>query len=90
MDDLTTIDPNEPLICEDVRIGELKQLAIMAITQALRDATSGSVERRLDAVLWLTGEDSGFWLEWAGLPYVDPIAIVTRGRFPQMIMRKRK
>lgn len=77
---ISSIDPSEPLVCEDVQIGDLKQLAVMTVAQALRDAARGRIEQQLDAVLWLVGEDSGFWLEWAGLPYADPIMLITSGQ----------
>lgn len=72
-----TLEP--PLVCEDVQFKDLRQLAVRVCVEAFRDAKGRDPLKAIDAVLWLTGPDIGWWLEWAGLSLADPIALLTSG-----------
>ena len=76
-----TTETLEPLlVCDDVQFKDLRQLAVQVCLKAFTDAKDRDPVKALDAVLWLTGPDIGWWCEWAGLSFVDPIALITSGR----------
>lgn len=87
---IDTLEP--PLVCEDVQQQDLRRLAAVVVTQAIADAKNGnlSIEKRLDALLWLTGPDIGWWFEWAGVPFADPIALLTSGHAKTARTARRK
>ena len=77
------------IICEDVMTKDLRQLATVTILQALEDAKkSRKIEQRLDAVLWLTGKDAPWWLEWAGMSHSDVWKMLTSGSAKKPNRRK--
>ncbi|NUQ86495.1 MAG: hypothetical protein HUU11_17465 [Anaerolineales bacterium] len=70
----------KPLIGEDVPNENLRKLAAMVCVQAVKDAAKDKDPLlALDAVLWLTGENFGFWAEAAGFPDADPFELLTSG-----------
>jgi hypothetical protein len=69
--------------------GEYRLLAAAVISQAVRDVVYGSLERRLDALLWLTGPDFIQWADWAGTPSLDPFALLPNLRDAKRRLRRR-
>jgi hypothetical protein len=59
----------EPLICEDVEPKCLRALASAVVTQAVKDLTARRqpFEKRLTALIWLTGPEYEMWSDFAGL-----------------------
>jgi hypothetical protein len=67
-------------ICEDVEIKHLRQLATVTVLQAIEDAQRArKLEKRLDALMWLTSDDALWWCEWAGLSFANVWKILTEG-----------
>jgi hypothetical protein len=71
----------EPVICEDVQIHDLRRLAANVVTQAIRDLKGRDIPRAVDAALFLTDVDDRFpwWAEWAGMSFADPFKLLTSG-----------
>ncbi len=57
-----------------------RPLMAAVIAQAVTDAQAGDLPRKLDAVLFLTGDDIPLWLEACGTPDFDALELVTSGR----------
>ena len=64
----------------DIPQENLRKLASNMILQAIRDLTGKDIAKKLDALLWLGGEDIGFWLEWADMPFADPFQMLVSGQ----------
>ncbi|GEM_PF-3660409 len=77
-------------ICEDVQPETLRHLAARVCLQAIRDIRGDDPLAGLDAFFWLTGPDFGFWAEAAGIPFGDPLAVLTGGRLQRKAVRHAK
>ena len=77
-------------ICEDVPAANLRQLAAQVCLTALTEAKDPDPVKALDAVMWLTSaDDFPFWAECAGLPFADPLALLTGGNLNRIRVRKK-
>ncbi|NWG33527.1 MAG: hypothetical protein HXY42_03720 [Chloroflexi bacterium] len=70
----------KPVIGEDVPDENLRQLAVSVCLHAVDEAKDKDPLVSLDAILWLTGENFGFWADAAGIPFADPFEELTSGR----------
>lgn len=68
------------MIGKDVPDENLRRLAAGVCLQAVKDAKDKDPLVSLDAVVWMTGEDFGFWADAAGIPFADPFELLTSGR----------
>ena len=61
------LDPNEPLICEDVMPRDLRALAAQVINQAVRDLIDKRKppDQRIAALFWLAGPELQAWSDFA-------------------------
>lgn len=58
---------------------KLRRLAAHVLLQAMGDVRKPNPLDAVESFLWLTGPDFPIWAEVAGIPFADPISILTRG-----------
>lgn len=72
-------------IGEDVPEENLRKFAAKVIYQAMGDVKwSTKLERCLEALFWLTGDDIGMWLEWAQMESDSAWRLLTDGNLRKM------
>lgn len=74
-------------VYQDVPVQELRRLAAQVCLTALEELKGADVLTALDAVYWITGPDFAQWAEWAGLPFADPLKLLTNGKLFQTRIR---
>jgi hypothetical protein len=91
MDNLDTLDPNEPLIFEDVPPANLRSLASAIVIQAIRDITTNknTLSKKMKALAWLASPDFEVWADWAGMPYLNPYKLLGNLRAVEKQLRYR-
>jgi hypothetical protein len=73
----------------DVQPQELRRLAAQVCLTAFQELKGRDVLKALDAVLWMTGPDFVQWAEWAGLPFADPLPLLTNGSLDRTRVRRK-
>jgi hypothetical protein len=58
----------------------LAQLAAQVCLTALDELKGKDPVKALDALMWLTGRDFPLWAEAAGVPFADPLLLLTTGK----------
>ena len=58
---------------------DLRDLSRAVIAQAVRDLRHSNPIRRLDAFLFLTGDDFPVWAEIMDAPFMDPYKMLSSG-----------
>lgn len=87
------IELEQPLVCEDVELSNLRALASAVISNAIRDLTlpSRPLAKQLGAFLWLTGPGFTFWADWAGADHLDPFYVLTHlGKVRRLLEKRMK
>jgi hypothetical protein len=58
---------------------DIQRLVRAIIAQAVRDLYTRDPVKQLDALLWLTGPDFGWWSEAMNAPFMDPFKMLSIG-----------
>lgn len=76
-------------IYQDVPSSQLRQLAANVCLTAFEELKGRDVVTALDAFLWVTGANFMQWAEWAGLPFADPLPVLTNGLLDRTRVRRK-
>lgn len=76
-------------IYPDVQPQELRRLAAQVCLTAFEELKGRDIVTALDAFLWVTGADFMQWAEWAGLPFADPLPVLTNGLLDRTRVRSK-
>jgi hypothetical protein len=66
----------------------VRELARALIAQALRDLQSHDPVKKLDALMWLTGDDFPIWADAMAAPFMDPYKMLSMGSAKRLTERR--
>ncbi len=78
-----------PIVTEYAAPRDMRAVAAAVVNQAIRDLTNRStpLPRQRDAFLWITsGQDFEGWLDWAGVPFLDPYRVLVNLRKARQLL----